>query len=287
MVTNEVFSKATQSVTADIILSLDDKVEIHYGAHDTENGENGGAVAPAKVLSGRSSQFTIAIKGTAGETGFQSIDGENLAVRVRVQRSGGGMAEVSPMTVNAGDMMREITITYTAKGQIDAGQLRLTIPPSWPPPTSENVMVEGGAVSDADVRRAGDYMEAQLTALAEAAAVDGDLELGDMDVIVDNVALAGGEMVVFTYTAAMVQGTVDEADFAVAFNGGDGPGTDIMVVDKSMTTVMVEEAAPGSGTAVAMTGGIVKPGTTENTLTFTYTVAGEAFYPSDVPCRSA
>ena len=122
----------------------------------------------------------------------------------------------------------------------------------------------------------------QLTALATAAAVDGDLELGDMDVIVDNVALAGGEMVVFTYTAAMVQGTVDEADFAVAFNGGDGPGTDIIVVDKSMTTVMVEEAAPGSGTAVAMTGGIVKPGTTGNTLTFTYTVAGEAFYPSDV-----
>ena len=279
VVTNEVFSEATGSVTADIILSLDDKVEIHYGSHDTENG---GAVAPAKVLSGRSSQFTIAIKGTAGETGFQSIDGENLAVRVRAQRSGGGMAEVSPMTVNAGDMMRKITITYTAEGQIDAGQLRLTIPADWPAPTSENVMVEGGAVSDADVRRAGDYTEAELTALAEAAAADGDLELGDMDVIVDNVALAGGEMVVFTYTAAMVQGTTDEADFAVAFNGGDGPGTDIMVVDKSMTTVMVEEAAPGSGTATAMTGGIVKPGTTGNTLTFTYTVAGEAFYPSDV-----
>ena len=282
VVTNEVFSKATQSVIADISLSLDDQVEIHYGAHDTENG---GAVAPAKVLSGRSSQFTIAIKGTAEDTGFQSIDGENLAVRVRVQRSGGGMAEVSPMTVNAGDMMREITITYTAEGQIDAGQLRLTIPGTaedWDAPMSSNVMVEGGGVSDADVKRAGDYTEAELTALATAAAADGDLELGDMDVIVDNVALAGGEMVVFTYTAAMVQGTTGDADFAVAFNGGDGPGTDIMVVDKSMTTVMVEEAAPGSGTAVAMTGGIVKPGTTGNTLTFTYTVAGEAFYPSDV-----
>ena len=35
--------------------------------------------------------------------GFDDIVGEDIMVRVRVQRSGGGMAEVSPMTVNAGD----------------------------------------------------------------------------------------------------------------------------------------------------------------------------------------
>ena len=46
---------------------------------------------------------------------------EDLAVKVRVQRSGGGMAEVSPMNVNAGDAMSTITVTYTADGQIDAG----------------------------------------------------------------------------------------------------------------------------------------------------------------------
>ena len=49
-----------------------------------------------------------------------------------------------------------------------------------------------------------------------------------------------------------------------------------------MTTVTVGEAGAGSGTAAAMTDGIVLPGSTENTLTFTYTVAGEAGYPADV-----
>ena len=49
-----------------------------------------------------------------------------------------------------------------------------------------------------------------------------------------------------------------------------------------MTAVTVGEAGAGSGTAVAMTDGIVLPGSTENTLTFTYTVAGAAGYPADV-----
>ena len=49
-----------------------------------------------------------------------------------------------------------------------------------------------------------------------------------------------------------------------------------------MTTVTVGEAGAGSGTAAAMTDGIVLPGSTENTLTFTYTVAGAAGYPADV-----
>ena len=85
-------------------------------------------------------------------------------------------------------------------------------------------------------------------------------------------------MVVFTYTSAMAQGTTGPADFAVAIDGGDGPGTDPMAVG-GMTTVTVEEAGPGSGTAVAMTDGIVLPGSEDNTLTFTYTVAGTASYP--------
>ena len=88
-------------------------------------------------------------------------------------------------------------------------------------------------------------------------------------------------MVIFTYTAAMVQGTTGSANFAVAIDGGDGPDTGPMAVS-GMTAVMVEEAGPGSGTAVAMTDGIVLPGTEDNTLTFTYTVAGTASYPADI-----
>ena len=72
------------------------------------------------------------------------------------------------------------------------------------------------------------------------------------------------------------------ADFAVAVNGGDGPGTDIMPVEKSMTTVTVGEAGSGSGMIAVDTDGIILAGSTDKTLTFTYTVAGEASYPKDV-----
>ena len=204
---------------------------------------------------------------------------EDLAVKVRVQRSGGGMAEVSPMNVNAGDAMSTITVTYTADGQIDDGQLKLTIPEDWDAPTSGNVMVTGGG-SGATMRASGDHTEAELTALGADA--DDDLDLLAMDVIVDNVMLAGGETVVFTYTSAMAQGTVGDAEFAVAVNGGDGPGTEIMSVEKSMTTVAVGEAGSGSGMIAVDTGGIILAGSTDKTLTFTYTVAGEAKYPKDV-----
>ena len=49
IVSNETYDTTTQSVTADISLTLDDQIKIHYGWHDTEDG---GAVAPdAKCLS--------------------------------------------------------------------------------------------------------------------------------------------------------------------------------------------------------------------------------------------
>ena len=273
VISNEMYDENTKSVTADIVANLGDQIKIHYGA------ENGGAKAPKNVPTGGYSYFAIAIKGTPEENvPFENIDDDDLAVRVRVQRSGGGMAEVSPMSVNAGDMMRAITVTYTADGQVDDGQLKLTIPANWDAPTSDNVMVKGGG-SGATARFGGGYTAVELAAFAAVA--DDDLDLNAMDVIVDNVMLAGGGTVVFTYTAAMVQGTTGAADFAVATDGGDGPGTGVAAVD-GMTAVMVEEAAPGSGMAVAMTDGIVLPGSTENTLTFTYTAAGEASYPSDV-----
>ena len=276
-ISNEDYDKVPKSVEADISLNLGDSIEIHYGA------ENGGAEAPDAVPPGGYSQFAISIQGTLDDdAGFDDIVDEDLAVKVRVQRSGGGMAEVSPMNVNAGDAMSAITVTYTADGQIDDGQLRLTIPGTaedWDAPTMDNVMVTGGG-SGATMRASGDHTEAELTALA--AANDDDLDLGTMDFIVDNVMLAGGETVVFTYTSAMAQGTIDEVDFAVAVNGGDGPGTEIMPVEKSMTTVTVGEAGSGSGMIAVDTDGTILAGSTDKTLTFTYTVAGEASYPKDV-----
>ena len=271
IVTNEKYDPDTKSVTADIVLTLDDKVKIHYGA------ENGGAGAPADIPTGGYSQFAIAVKSIIDDdVAFESkddIDSEDLMVRVRPQRSGGGMAEVSPMTVNAGDMMPEITVTYTADGQVDDGQLKLTIPANWDAPTADNVMVKAMGSSNAAIGQAMYGAGRASTDLPEG--------LGAMDVIVDNVMLAGGDMVVFTYTSDMAQGTTGTAKFAIAADGGDGPGTGVKAVG-GMDTVTVNEAGPGSGMATAMTDGIVLPGSTENTLTFTYTVAGEASYPADV-----
>ena len=202
------------------LLTLDDEIKIHYGWYDTENG---GAEAPDEVPTGGYSQFAIAVKGTLDDDDdayFENIDGEDLMVRVRVQRSGGGMAAVSPMTVNAGDVMSAITVTYTADGQVDDGMLKLTIPANWDAPTMDNVTIVGGGANTA-ARYGGAHTAAELTALA-AVATD-DVDLGAMDVFVDNVMLAGGDTVTFTYTSAMAQGTTGSAVFAVAIDGGDGP----------------------------------------------------------------
>ena len=84
------------------------------------------------------------------------------------------MAEVSPMTVNAGDVMPEITVTYTADGQVDDGQLKLTIPESWSAPTSDNVTVKAMGSSAASVGDAMYGAGRATTALPEG--------LGAMDV---------------------------------------------------------------------------------------------------------
>ena len=278
-ISNEDYEAVPGSVIADISLDIGDSVEIHYGA------EEGGAAAPDVVPAGGYSLFAIAIKGTADTADAEDyVDDEDLEIKVRVQRSGGGTATVDPMTVTAGAIDQVFTITYTADGQVDNGQLKLTSPSAdWPVPAKSNVMVTGGG-SAATPRHSGDYTPAELTALATAAAAtaDDELVLGAMDVIVDNVALAAGESVVFTYTVAVVQGTTGDADFAVVFNGGGGPGTAPIAVEESMTTVTVEEAGPGSGTIAVDTDGIILAGDTDRALKFTYTVAGEASYPADV-----
>ena len=57
------------SVTADVVLTPGDEIEIHYGA------ENGGAKAPVAVPNGGSSYFAIAIKG-GPDTGLLPIPNE-------------------------------------------------------------------------------------------------------------------------------------------------------------------------------------------------------------------
>ena len=44
--------------------------------------------------------------------------------------------------VGAGDADREVTVVYTAAGQISGGSLKLTIPGGWSNPTEDNVEID-------------------------------------------------------------------------------------------------------------------------------------------------
>ena len=43
--------------------------------------------------------------------------------------------------IGAGDTDREVTVVYTAAGEISGGSLKLTIPAGWSHPTMDNVKI--------------------------------------------------------------------------------------------------------------------------------------------------
>ena len=126
------------------LINVGETIEIHYGE---TAGDGGGAVVPAK--SG-TYVFRIETKGGNADTNaFKAIrgtvDGDRLEVRVYNQASGGGNASASVSDnkgdVGAGDADREVTVVYTAVGQISGGSLKLTVPPGWSHPTADNVEI--------------------------------------------------------------------------------------------------------------------------------------------------
>ena len=78
---------------------------------------------------------------------IKTLKGKSIAVRVYAQASGGGNAKANVTdnireNVGAGDMGREVTIVYTAAGEINNGMLKLTIPDGWSHPTDgDNVEI--------------------------------------------------------------------------------------------------------------------------------------------------
>ena len=129
--------------------------------------------------------------------------------------------------LGAGDMGREVTIVYTAAGQIRGGSLKLTVPDDWSNPTKDNVDIRStGTVNLPSALYGGDYVgadpdDADDTFPEDA---DGDALLGAMDVTVGGVNLDEGETVTFESSNAMVQPTIDDPAFVVAVAGGAGPG---------------------------------------------------------------
>ena len=258
------------SLTVDITnLNRNSSIEIHYG------GDGGGAVAPPVATT--SSQFTMSVRGTA-EGRLTPIDRHHrdtdLDVRVWAQASGGGTATIEVTdgggkALGSGDTDRELTIVYTATGQVKDGALRLTIPEHWTAAMDANFDISstGGSVGRTDF--GGDYRPANLPQ-----------GLGERDVLVERLRLDAGDTVNLVYKNVTVQPTAaDDVIFGIAYKGSEGPDDSFIALDN--LTVDVGEARAGTGTAT-VSPEIVTAGTAANTLTFTYTAAGEATYPKDI-----
>ena len=125
------FNDTDNSVTVDIdSIAPGDTIEIHYGAY-TGTDDGSGAHAPTAMA--MSSPFSISIKGGDATTNqlspIRTAKNAPIAVRVYSQASGGGNASAmvsdNKGDVGAGDADREVTVVYTAAGQISGGSLKL------------------------------------------------------------------------------------------------------------------------------------------------------------------
>ena len=216
------FDENSQTATVDIFhIDTSGSIEIHYGAFDIEGDGSG---AHALKAASTSSPFTIEVKGGDATTNrFSAIKTDKnrpIAVRVLAQASGGGSAAIEgldDLDLTAGGMDAEITVVYTAAGEINNGMLKLTIPAKWSAPMTGamgNVVVTSAGRTGA-IDAGGNYGEDDT--LPEG--------LGAMDVNVAGVNLDADDTVTFTYSNVMVQPTTGDATFAVTVDGGAGPGT--------------------------------------------------------------
>ena len=238
------------SVTVPIFfLDRSQTITITYGATDA-------GLAVVSAATGTDS-FRIEVQGHEGGK-LQAIR-RQPTVTVRGQASGEGKAVLTVNSVGgdtslyAGDTRRQITITYTAAGQIVDGRVRLTIPFDWSRPTASTVTVRP----------------------AIAARYDGQL------VIVEGVNLNANGRLTFIYTGDVQPRTAPDVKFGVEVHSGlSGDFFEEVTGEGTMLTVDVQEARPGSGSGTVSPTS-VRPGATGVNLTFTYTAVGEIAAPRE------
>ena len=280
------FDDSDGSVTVDIdLIDPESTIEIHYGAYAGDD-DGSGAHAPTAVAT--SSAFSISVKGGDATTNqlkaIRTLKNAPIAVRIYSQASGGGNVSASVSDnkgdVGAGDADREVTVVYTAAGQISGGSLKLTVAAGWSHPTTDNVAITSrGTISLSSALYGGDYVGDPDVTTDDTFPEDtaGVALLTARDVTVGGVSLSAGGTVTFVYSAAMVQPGAGNAPFAVAVDGGSGPGTGTAGVTPDpadATTIAVGDASPGSGSGSVAVAQAVTIGSNANTLTFTYTPSG-------------
>ena len=213
---------------------------IKYGATDT-----GRAMASTVV---GTEAFKFEMKGHAD--GTLTPLRTQPTVMIGPQANGKGKAVLAITDdggdLHAGDMGREITITYTAAGQIVAGDVVLGIPAKWSAPTVDNLMVTPDITPT----------------------IDGQMAT------VSGVNLMAGGQVTLVYTGD-VQPTIGTGiAFSVKVSGGaEGDAPTAVSGEETMLTVDVGQARAGSGMG-AVSLRIVEAGATGVNIQFTYTVAG-------------
>ncbi len=238
------------SVTVPIYtLDRSNTITITYGATDT-----GRAIASAAT---GTDTFRIEVKGHEG--GSLKAIRRQPTVTVRGQASGEGKAVLTVRPVSgdtalyAGDTRRQITIIYTAAGQIVSGRARFTIPFNWSRPTTSTVTVRPSIPTR----------------------YDGQI------VVVEGINLDANGRLTFVYTGNVQPRTASAVKFGVEVHSGfSGDSFEEVTGEGTMLTVEVREARPGSGSG-RVTPTSVALGATGVNLTFTYTAVGEISGPRE------
>ena len=170
------------------IFSLDksNSIKIIYGAADT-----GRAMAPTAV---GEAAFKIEMKGHANGHFVPIRDQPTVTVRRQASGKGKAVVEVTGGndSLHAGDRGREVTVTYTAAGEMVAGKVRLTIPAGWSAPTADTVKFTPALPPTLDGQK----------------------------VMVKDLNLNAGGQVTFAYTGDVQPTTGTGVKFAVAVHGG-------------------------------------------------------------------
>ena len=222
------------------IFSLDKEssITITYGATDT-----GRAMASTVV---GTDAFKVEMKGHAN--GTLTPLRTQPTVMVGPQASGKGKAVLSKMgdDLHAGDMDREITVVYTAAGEMVAGDVVLGIPAKWSAPTVDNLMITPAITPTIDGQKA----------------------------TVSGVNLMAGGTVTFVYTGDVQPTAATGVAFSVEVNGGaEGDTAAAVSGEDTMLTVDVGQARAGSGMGM-VSPMIVQAGEMGVNIQFTYIAAG-------------
>lgn len=229
-------------------------VTVEYGS----GGGGSGAVAPkTRAIGDNASKFAVFMRGsTSGSFGKVT----DLTVEVVNAKNKTGIARVSPATTTAGHT-GTYTVTYTAKGPLFGGAVRLTIPEGWvlkaynkdESPVGTSGKLDGDPVWQAPTQ-------------------------SDPGRITANISeLQGDQTVTFTLKGTKAQVT-KQVDPAVIFRvdssrdrSGFDPATELGGDDQAK--VKVNQAANGSG-AMVPTPSIVRVGQELGSIRFTFTPVG-------------